>query len=369
MNVRSYFEEKLYATSLFSIKYNGENVPIASNDIGNGKQRNRRVDVIVTYKNKTTIEVQKTEPKQVEVKKPAKNAIQTNKEDTIITFKDTCTVDTTIILPQGSRYIISVCDYKKYKDSINIVEYLTQESILNSDFLTLTTNNEQLVTGGMFDIQMCNSCQLSKPLKFKVPINNNGMLLSPLCGENIDFKKMSLWSMAKNRAWEGSKKIEIVKYNDSLFYQFNITKSGKYNLDYKIDKNNLENVNTKLKVTGNIRLLAVRVFHQQSIFEKKAKKKSNTVPLKLSRCPQNGCDCTMIKAIGINSDGDTLITSNCINSYKKRVMFGKCKLRRGYVFAFGFIPVRRKGIYRKYIIRPSDWVLKSEQEKEKIDKK
>ena len=68
----------------------------------------------------------------------------------------------------------------------------------------------------------------------------------------------------------------------------------------------------------------------------------------------------MIKAIGINSNGDTLTSSKCMNDYTKRIMFGKCKLKRSSkpLYFLGFIPVRRKGIYRKYIIEPKDWATK-----------
>lgn len=356
LTVKNYFLEKSYASSLFTSDYFGENIPIAPNNVDNEKRKNRRVDVMVNYKeNIITKEIKTHNEKVVEA---TKDIVISREEVKIV---DTCRLDTTIILPQGSRYIINICDYEKYKDSIKIIEYLTPESILNSDLLTVSTRNEQLITGGMFDIQICDSCKLIQPLKFRVPVINNGKSMNEGCSGNIDFRSMSLWTSGRNGAWEGSEKIGIIKSNDSLFYEFTVFRSGKYNLDYKMDKNNLTDVVTKFKATGNIRLLKVRIFYQQSVFQKKANKKNNFVTFKLPRCPSNGCECTLIKAIGLNSNGDTLISSKCMNDYTKRIFFGKCKLKNNSkpIYFLGFIPVRRKGIYRKYIIEPKDWATKN----------
>ena len=267
LTVKNYFSEKSYAPSLFTSDYFGENIPIAPNNVDNEKRKNRRVDVIVNYKEKTI-------PK--EIKTHNEKVLETTKDIVIVRQEviivDTCKLDTTIILPQGSRYIINICDYEKYKDSIKIIEYLTPESILNSDLLTVTTRNEQLITGGMFDIQICDSCKLIQPLIFRVPVPNNGKPMTDYCSENINFRRMSLWTSMKNATWGGSEKIEIIKSNDSLFYQFAVSRSGKYNLDYKMDKDNLTDVATKFTASGNIRLLKVRIFYQQSIYQKKAKK-------------------------------------------------------------------------------------------------
>jgi OmpA family len=356
LTVRNYLEENAIATSLFTTEYIGENNPIAPNSIDNGKRKNRRVDVIINYRYKNIVE----EPKKEEKKSPEKPTEVIKIIESTPIIIDTCQADTTIILPQGSSYTINICDYIKYKDSIKIIEFLSPESILNSDLLTITTNNEQLITSGMFDVKICDSCKLRQPLTFRVPIINNGEFIDN-CGGNINYRKMSLWKSRNSGAWGGSEKIEIVKSNDSLFYQFRINGSGKFNLDYKLDKSYFTNVKTKIKASGSIRLLKVRMFYQQSIYQKKLNNKNQIAQFQLPKCPSSGCNCIMIKAIGINENGDTLVSSKCLNDYTKRIVFGKCKLKFNNKphYLLGFIPVRRKGIYRKYIIEPKDWVEKN----------
>jgi hypothetical protein len=275
---------------------------------------------------------------------------------------DTCRRDTVIFLPQGSNYTINICDYWKYGNCISIIEYITPESILNSGLSTLTTTNDQLVTGGMFEIRLCNDSPLVQPLKFRVPVPFNGSPPQGGCGGEVNFKKMALWTAAGNGAWRERKKIPIIKVDTNLFYEFTVTRSGKYNLDYKMDEKNLSRLKTQFISRGNIKLLTMSMMYPspRSLFQQQTTK-GNKFIFKLPNCPQNGCDCILIKAEGINAAGDTVVITNCMNNYKKRLMFGKCKLQRGRTAGYfmGIFPIRQKGVYRKYIFEPKDWRLKN----------
>jgi hypothetical protein len=341
--VQKYLEEKLYNPDLFKTGYFGEDHPIAPNIHEEGKQKNRRVDIIVVYKEISII-------------------VETKKCTILNSYSDSCKKDTTIYLPQGSKYSMSICDYLKYKDCIKIVEYITPESILNSDMTTITTNNEQLVTGGIFNVQLCNDSPLVHPIIFRVPVPYNGK--NPdngACGGEINYRKMTLWGSSYDGSWRGSKKIELIKSNDTLFFEFRVSTSGKYNLDYKMDIKNLTPLTTRFKSKGGIKLLKVSIMYAspKSLFKQQYSKGKHKMKFDLPRCPNPnyGCECTMVKATGINSKGDTLLTYKCLNEYKKRVMFGKCKLGRNWGVVMGFIRIKEKGIYRKYIFKEEDWII------------
>ncbi|MFZ4398829.1 MAG: OmpA family protein [Bacteroidales bacterium] len=345
-SVKNYLVENSIEPPLFKVFNLGEDKPIANNDVDEGKQKNRRVDIYAFYKEKKIIE-----------EKPVK-AIKTE--------TDPCKRDTVITLPQGSRYAISICDYYKFKDCLKIKEYIDAESILNSDFTTTTTRNEQLATGGMFDIQLCDDKPLQHPIIFRVPVSRYGLIqIDSVCGVEVNYKKMLLYTSDKHGNWSGSKRISIVKSNDSLFYEFAISRNGKFNLDYKYNERNLTNIKCSIKSKRKVRLIKARLFTSspRSVYQEYAINRDHKIKFLLPSCPSNNCECLLLKAYGINEAGDTLVTSGCINRYKHRLLFGKCKFERrrigGYIF--GVIPVRKKGIYRKYIIKASDWMIKTKK--------
>jgi hypothetical protein len=342
--VQHYLEENSIETNLFKIYNFGEDKPMADNILDEGKQKNRRVDVLAFYREKKIVE-----------EKPVKE---------IKNVTDPCKRDTVITLPQGSRYAISICDYYKYKDCIKIKEYIDNESILNSDFTTTTVRNEQLVTGGMFDVQLCDDKALLHPIIIRVPVSRYGLIqIDSVCGVEVNYRKMLLFTSDKHGRWSGSRRIPVVKSGDSLFYEFAISRNGKFNLDYKMSGDNMVDVKCRIKTKGKIRLLKVRLLTNapKSIFQAEATKRDDKIKFILPNCPTNNCECLLLKAYGINEAGDTLVTSGCINRYKHRLLFGKCKFESGRIggYILGIIPVRGKGIYRKYIIQTSDWTVQS----------
>jgi hypothetical protein len=337
--VQDYLQSVGIDAQWFVPGYFGETLPVASNASEDGKQKNRRVDVTLIY---DLI----PEEKKVEI------------IEKVVVKKDPCKGDTTIYLPQGTAYTISICDYLKYKDCITITEFLSPSSILNSGLTTETTSNEQLVTGGMFKIGICNDKPLLRPLKLRVPVgrSNRGGGCNDTAG---DYNRMSLWTANRNGLWGGSKKIDVTGSEDSgLFYEFVVSSPGSYNLDYKMNNSqnkNMKDVKTSFKARGNIRLVkVVLLFPDPSIYRGKPNSR-NKIKMKVRKCPRNGCDSIFVKAVGINEDGDTVVTTRGLNSYKKRIWIGKCRLKRSAGFILGFIPIAAKAIYRKYIFMPDDW--------------
>ena len=222
--VREYLKKNGFDHALFSTAFFGENKPVAINDAESGKQKNRRVDIIATLK---PVDINPVNPVPDKPKEPTliieKEAVTT----------DTCLSDTTILLPQGSRYTINLCDYRKYKDCIKVTEYLTAESILNSNLTTLTASGQQLMTGGMADIKICDSVKLLKPLKYRIPVIS---MKTNDCDQKVTTREMLFWGMDKNGRWISSKKAKKVLINDTLYYELQVKGSHMCNLDIPIPK-------------------------------------------------------------------------------------------------------------------------------------
>ena len=323
--------------------YYGEKYPIASNNNKNGKSKNRRVEIEILYDNETLI----------------------SKETTYKTREiiDTCSRDTLIYLPEGSNFSINICDYFKYKSCLRIKEYLNYNSIINSDLTTLTTSDELLSTDGMLDINICNyGSQLVHPLIFRVPVGSNRFKDGTAnCDIDTNYKSMTLWIASYDNKWGNDKEVKVVKIKDTMFYEFNVSSSGKYNFDYKVSSKNLKNVKTKIKAKGISKLLTLRLLTPSPRIIVEPKEISNNkAKFQLNTCPQGGCNCILLAAIAINENGDTLKTSKCLDNYEKRKLFGKCKFKKGINVGYflGIFAIRKKGVYRKYIINTRDWTKK-----------
>lgn len=337
--VQNYLTDKYFDSNLFIINYYGEAHPVSLNVTDEGKQKNRRVDVVVTYR-------------EFEIINEEQNLI------TDIVVNDSCSRDTTIYLPDGVHYLINICDYIKYKDCIKVDVFIKAECILASGYSTLSSKKEQLVTGGMFNIQLCNKDPLIHPLVIRVP--TSGIDDCP----DKDYKKMTIWKSGAKNTWTGSEKITLKKGNQGYYYEFNGVKTGVYNLDYVMKEKNLFNIKTEIKSKGKIRILKVSYIptFPKSVFEQKADKRGKKVKIVLPTCLTTRCEgSTIIKAVGINprSPHDTLYAIVKLNDLDKRILFGKCKLKK-WKYILGFIPVRKTVIYRKYIIQPYYWMNKYE---------
>lgn len=189
--------------TLIHLDFYGENKPISDNNTDKGKQKNRRVDVILS----ASVE---------------KNVVAEIVEDTTqIIPTDTCSKDTTFTLAKGTTINLNICEYKKLKkcDGFVIMEILTNEDLSSIGFETVDSKGNHLESVGMLFFKTCQNKCLTKPMTVTIPIDEN---------YDIDLlKRMTLWgfdySNKKTSSQKSPKsKLQIVKKGKKRFFKFEV---------------------------------------------------------------------------------------------------------------------------------------------------
>jgi len=225
-SVSDYLSEKGLDKTKFVKDYYGENKPKSTNSNEVGKQQNRRVDIIITYKNPIPEAAQPI----VEV---AEEIQQTPNEN--------CDKDTIVYLPGGSQIKMNACEYRLKKDCISFKEYITPESIREAGLTTMDDNGNELLSGGMITFETCDTNCLNEPAYVRLPVPCNlsmNMLLYTLNGD-------STWSDPQNQ-------IRVVSQGGNLFYEFPIqcAYNKNVNTDNNINNNNRTSKNVDVPVSN-----------------------------------------------------------------------------------------------------------------------
>lgn len=293
--------------------YMGENLPIANNSSKEGRKLNRRVDVIFTV-----------EPTTEELPAPELLPV------------DTCTYDT-IIYRDGIRFTMNICDYYREKECLNVVSYTSAQEMYEAGLNTVTSNGRPLISAGMLKIDKCTDACFT--VEMPIPINP--------CADALG---MSLWNMTPNGGWsELDQEIERIKQNDSLFYQFQVCESGIVNCDKLLDSL----PKYTLVAKGGLRFLSATISFEAPLYSSTVDSyqafKRTKIP---APCP---CAAAYLSAIVIDKNGDTLrMALEPINQFKHRKWFRGCKVKETNRFLF--FKFHDKSLYRKYILRPSDFI-------------
>jgi hypothetical protein len=334
-SVKKHLISKGIDKKIITANYFGEYKPVASNESVEGKQKNRRVDVIFQFRHKVA-------PKPVLVDTIPKPVINT----------DTCEGrDTTIILKQGTQLVFNRCEYLEIKDCLEYKETNNSASILNNGMSLMDSSGLILASCGMIKIGIKPGCpkmdHFKTPVKisFPVPINNE-----------CDFCKKNAKSYVYlNNHWRLLDKktngVKIVKIDEKPFYQLEAKKPDFWmNCDCRFENGNKIKFKTKrnykivnLKITNDCPTLVAEV-------KPTAMKSHTTINFPCVKGNKT------VTATIIDNKGDTLILKEQpLNDLPKKIMFSKCaKIKSSRAGSFLWVfPISKKELYRKYIIKPN----------------
>lgn len=331
--VKNYLTSKGINGNTIKTNYFGEEKPIAANDNDEGKQKNRRVDIVFFYKLKTI-------PKQITV-----DSISTQ-----VNVVDTCKKDTVITLPEGTQVVFNRCEYLEIKDCIEFTETNNPNAILVNGLSLMDTSGFPIASCGMLRVSMkpgCTNRECFKfPVKVRFPVPKDKEC--DYCG-----REAKVWDINSNGSWvqgKGKKsEIKIVKVQGQMFYQFELYCPNSWkNCDCKPKRKKM-----KFKTKRNYKIVNIKVTFNcpTAVIELKPKKRKNIAKTKI---PCWKGDKTVIATI-IDNKGDTLTLNQMpLNDLTKRTMFSRCKKIKGenIGYRFGVFPIGKRQFYRKYIIKP-----------------
>lgn len=337
--VKSYLISKGFKENIISTNYFGEEKPIATNENDEGKQKNRRVDIIFFYKHFAT-------PKQIVGDTLPKRIIPL----------DTCQGrDTIITLLQGTQLVFNRCEFLEIKDCLEFTETNNPQDILMNGLSLMDTSGLPIASCGMLRVTMKPGCTDRKcfkvPIKVRFPVPKDKEC--DFCG-----REARVWDVTANGGWvqgQGKKsEVKIIKIQGQMFYQFELFCPNYWkNCDCKPKGKKM-----KFKTKRNYKILNIKVTFDcpTAVVELKPKKRQNIAKTKIPCWKGNK---TVIATI-IDNKGDTLILEQQpLNDLTKRTMFSKCKKIKGenIGYRFGIFPIAKRQFYRKYIIKPKQLTL------------
>lgn len=338
--VKNYLTATGINGNIIKTNYFGEEKPIADNNSDEGKQKNRRVDIVFFYKLKTI-------PMEIKVDSIPKQIIAV----------DTCKRDTLIILSEGTQIVFNRCEYLEIKDCLDFTETNNPNAILGNGLSLMDTSGFPIASCGMLRVTMKPGCTervcFKFPVKVRFPVPNDKEC--DYCGRNA-----RVWNISNNGGWveaQGKKdEMKIIKVQGQLFYQFELLCPNYWkNCDCKLPKGK----KIKFKTKSKYQIVSVKVTSNcpTTVIEIIPKKRKNVAKTKI---PCLIGDKNVIATI-IDDKGDTLTLEQMpLNNLTKRTIFSGCKKIKGENIGrrFGIFPIGKRSFYRKYIIKPSQ--LKSQ---------
>ncbi|MBT3302897.1 MAG: OmpA family protein [Bacteroidetes bacterium] len=331
--IKQYLISKKLPEFIISARYYGENKPITKNVSDNERAQNRRVQITVNYS---------FQELNIRHEGEADVVREINYET------DSCSKDTVVVLQQGTRLVMNICEYLKLKDIISFKEYVSTNAIRESGFTTMDSDGNTLRTGGMFSFNVKGDTCLNHPIVIRVPITR--------CNEGMKFYAFSAggWILSNQKL------LRIVRENGKRFYEFELICPMKMNLDVKIKKSPKRKFKTKedleivsLKISTEC---PIKIVYSPTILKPKKKVKIRM------KCP---LETPYIYAKAINSKGDTLIMDyQPLTEILPRYAFGKCKTSRYTNHTLiGLFPIREKTLYKVYFLYPEDFnrIIKNEK--------
>ena len=320
-NVTKHFVQRAGITSDISSNYFGEDQPVEANTSASGKQNNRRVDIVVSFKPTLLI------PPKLEEK---------------ITEKE-ITGDTILRYPKGTLVILPKIDVINNPTCLSLVEFTSGEDVRSSDLTTMSSDGMPLISAGMFDIKMCDE---SKCVTVLVPVRT-------VCGQTLPF---SQWDAQPNGSWQETtgRPMPIREIAGQNYYEMKKCGSGKINCDVRIGRQGKRKriPKTRIRLKNGYQLGQVHISSDEPLTRGMPLRKTKRKAVFYRFCP---CSDIFLYVEAKNKQGETkIIDFTPLNDFDKREAFGKCKSNE-VVKKILFFKIREKTMYRKYIVRKSDF--------------
>lgn len=338
--VPGFLENMGISQSIISVQYFGEEKPVATNETEKGRSENRRVDIKIVYK--------------IAVKK------DTIIPEPIVVPIDTCANrDTTIWLNELVYVVFNRCEYLKKEDCLDIQVANTSADVLGSGLTLMDESGAALASCGMIKIYPkdssatggCSDC-FDYPLKvyMKAPDNAD----CDFCGRNA-----RMYRILESGNWEAQDRrkdrdIRVVTIDNIKYYQFTLTCPNSWvNCDCPI-----AGTLVKIKIPRKYKIRQLKIYSDcpVTVTEALLSKHSNRKASTRLWC---GIPNYMISGEIEDADGNVFILApQPLNDLKKRVLFSSCpKIRNGGYEKkiLGIWKLKKRAIYRKYIIREGDF--------------
>lgn len=305
-------------------KFYGESKPVDENTHPEGKQNNRRVEIVAI-------------PMRIEVPPPPKQT-----PDFVLQLPE-IEGDTMITFPQGTILTLPKKDYYKNPNCISMTEYTDGESVRADGLTTMTSDGDPLISGGMFDLKLCDE---KKSVKILVPVRT-------VCGKELPF---TVWAADSSGNWAGGYKTKpapILTIDGKRFYEIELRGSQKINLDVPQLNPFQRGYETTIKLKNGYTIVKIQIASDEPMIVENPFEQTEQKATFLRICT---CSTPLLYLEAINRNGDTTVIDFAeLNDFKKRGPYGQCMTRKtARKNPYSRIPRNTK--YRKYFIRKSDFL-------------
>lgn len=321
-----------------NLKHFGENNPNKSNVTESGKQANRRVEVIVSYRKLSQVAQQ--EPTLIEEKVEKKASSQ----DTLIQFSE------------GTIISMNKIEYEEKKDCLDFNEAVSLDQIIESGMNTEASNGGGLNSFGMMQVNVsqkpgCDFECFDKPIKIRFPVPD---------GDGCDYNRRAArpYVLNEDGTWDRAPRadMKIISVDGRKYYEHKTQCAG-FGINYDapipeltkstiVYKKGLKPI--RLVVSNDCPRIVVNQFEIKS-------KCSAEIEIPSVWANYN------IEGEFVDENNDTVyLERQALNQLYKRRMFGGWPNRYFSMddryWRNGFY-IREKSIYRRYYVLNGDLVM------------
>lgn len=324
------------------IHFFGEDSPIKTNNTDDGRQKNRRVELIAYFAKKKIKDAD--HPlilKDTFTSSPMQEDSVTIKPIATAPLKKQIVKRDTVLIIDEVQIVISKKDFHKLKDCLVINPILDGEEAFRNNLTTMTVNNETLVSCGMIDIQLEKPCEgcFDKPIKVRFPVTKN---------ECDPCRRRGVFNISRDGKWifQPNDKIKKVRIEGKFYYEMIIKCPTRKNCDCKQDFQNI-----KFKLPRKYQLTYLNVIYNCPIANYKFKVNKNKANGRLPCLLADREAFVYFEAV--NNRNDTIQVKNLKLTELKHSILKKCKKKQNDN-KFIFFKDWKYKVYSKYRIKEND---------------